>query len=58
MSKEDKEELLYILRVILEQKYLQFNNKSFKQNKGLTMGAPTTAILAETFIQHLKHTRI
>jgi hypothetical protein len=48
-----KEELLYILDMILEQNYLQFNNQFFKQDEGLTIGAPTLAILAETFIQHL-----
>lgn len=25
------------------------------ENDGLVMGGPTSAILAETFIQHLKH---
>jgi hypothetical protein len=44
--------------MILEQNYLQFNNQFFKQDEGLTMGAPTSAILAETFIQHLEHTII
>jgi dTDP-glucose pyrophosphorylase len=58
MSKEEKEELLYILDMILEQNYLQFNNQFFKQNERLTTGAPTSAILAETFIQHLEHTII
>jgi hypothetical protein len=57
-SKEEKEELLYILDMILEQKYLQFNNQFFKQNEGLTIEAPTSAILAKTFIQHLEHTTI
>jgi hypothetical protein len=28
------------------------------QNEGLAMGAPTSAILAETYIQHLEHTSI
>jgi hypothetical protein len=58
MSKEEKEELLCILDMILEQNYLQFDNQFFKQNEGLTMGAPASAILAETFIQHLEHTII
>jgi hypothetical protein len=57
-SKEEKEELLHILSMILKQNYLQFNNQFFKQNEGLTMGAPTSEILAETFIQHLEHTII
>jgi hypothetical protein len=44
--------------MILEQNYLQFKNQFFKQNEGLTIGAPTSAILAKTFIQHLEYTII
>jgi hypothetical protein len=44
--------------MILEQNYFQFNDQFFKQNEGLAMGAPMSAILAETFIQHLEHTTI
>jgi phosphomannomutase len=35
-----------------------YNGKWFKQNDGLAMGAPTSAILAEVFIQYLEHTTI
>lgn len=37
---------------------LQFNRQFFKQNEGPAMGAPTSVILAETFIQYLEHTVI
>jgi hypothetical protein len=57
-NKKEKEELLNILDIILEQNYLQFNNQVYELNKGLSMGAPTSAILTETFIQHLEHTII
>jgi hypothetical protein len=58
MSKEEKEELFMMLNMILEQNYFQCNNQFFKQDEGFTMGPPTSAILAETFIQYLKHTTI
>jgi hypothetical protein len=58
MSKDEKEELLHILNMILEQNYFQFNNQFFKQCEGLAMGAPMSATLAETFIQYLDHTII
>jgi hypothetical protein len=32
-------------------KLLKFNGQFYKQNEGLAMGAPTSAILAETFTQ-------
>jgi hypothetical protein len=44
--------------IILEQNYVEHNGKWFKQNAGLAMGAPTSAILAEVFIQYLEHTTI
>jgi hypothetical protein len=57
-EKEEKEDLLDISDMILEQNYLQQNNEFYKQNEGLTMAAPTSATLAEIFIQHLEHTVI
>jgi hypothetical protein len=42
----------------MEQNYFQFDQKHYKQIEGLAMGAPTSAILAETFIQHMEHTYI
>jgi hypothetical protein len=57
-SKKEKEEILNILNMILEQNYLQNNNQFYKQNEGLSMGAPTSSTLAEIFIQHLEHTII
>jgi hypothetical protein len=48
-------EIIYILKVIIEQNYIQSDQKYCKQTEGLAMGAPTSAILAETFIQHMEH---
>jgi hypothetical protein len=48
-------EIMYILKVIMEENYFQFDQKYYKQTEGLTMGAPTSAILVETFIQHMEH---
>jgi hypothetical protein len=39
----------------MEQNYFLFDQKFYKQVKGLAMGAPTSAILAEIFIQHMEH---
>jgi hypothetical protein len=56
MSNLEKDELLNLLN--LKQNYFQFKNQFYKQNDGLAMGAPTSAILAETFVQYLEHTVI
>ena len=58
ISHETKIEINNLLKLILEQNYFEHNGKWFKQNEGLAMGAPTSAILAEIFIQYLEHTTI
>jgi hypothetical protein len=57
-SEHKKHELITILNTILEQNHLQFNNQFCKQYKGLAVGVLTSAVLAETFIQYLEHTKI
>jgi predicted cupin superfamily sugar epimerase len=42
----------------MEQIYFQFNNKHYKQKEGLAMGAPTSAILSEIYLQYIEHTYI
>jgi hypothetical protein len=51
----NQNELLETLKIIMEQNYFQFNQQYYKQTEGLAMGAPTSAILAETYIQHMEH---
>jgi hypothetical protein len=52
-SEQKKHELVVLLNTILEQNYSQFNNQFYKKEEGLAMGAPTSAVLAEAFIQYL-----
>jgi hypothetical protein len=47
-----------ILETIIEQNYFQFDQEHYKQTDGLAMGAQTSSILAETYIQHTEHTHI
>jgi hypothetical protein len=58
ITQATKNEIKNLLKVITEQNYIEHNRKWYKQNDGLAMGAPTSAILAEVFIQHLEHTEI
>jgi hypothetical protein len=53
-----RREIITLIKVILNQNFLQHNNHHYTQNEGLAMGAPTSAILAEVFIQHLEHNDI
>jgi hypothetical protein len=58
ISQQTRIEIKNLLNVILEQNYIKYNGKWYKQNDGLAMGAPTSATLAEMFIQYLEHTVI
>jgi hypothetical protein len=42
----------------LSQNYFQFNKQYCKQAEGLAVGAPSSALLAEIFLQNLEHNNI
>jgi hypothetical protein len=54
----EKQELESLLNTIFEHNYMQFNDQFYKHNEGLDISAPTSAIIAETFIQHLEHNKL
>jgi hypothetical protein len=49
---------MILVTTVTEQNYFHFNVQYNKQKIGITMGAPTSAILAEIFVQYLQHIRI
>ena len=51
-------ELIKITYMVIEQNYFTFRNKNYSQTTGLAMGAPSSAILSEIYLQHLEHTKI
>jgi hypothetical protein len=51
-------EILTITNTILTQNYFCFKGKTYLQKKGLAMGAPTSSILSEIYLQHLENTEI
>jgi len=51
-------ELIKITRTVLEQNYFTFRNQSYSQITGLAIGAPSSAILSEVYLQHLEHIKI
>jgi hypothetical protein len=53
-----QEEITNILKSIKEQNYFQVNEQYYEQTEGLAMGAPTSAILAEVYIQHMEHKQL
>jgi hypothetical protein len=57
VSKDEKEELSRLLN-IFSNRTISNSTVNFSNDEGLTVGAPMSAILAETFIQYLEHTII
>jgi hypothetical protein len=53
-----KEEILRIIRLIVTQNYFKFQNKTYIQKNGLAMGAPTSSILSEIYLQYMENTKI
>jgi hypothetical protein len=51
-------ELNKIICTILEQNYFTFHNHNSSKNSELAMGAPSSAVLQEVYLQHLEHTKI
>jgi len=51
----DSDTLKCILEIVLNQTFFQFNNTTYKQNYGITMGAPSSVKIANiTLYLHLK----
>jgi hypothetical protein len=47
-----------MLQIILQHSYFQFDNRYYEQNIGLAMGALTSAIIAETYLQNLEPNQV
>jgi len=56
--KKLQHELITLLRTVLKQNYFQYKQQIYKQNTGLAMGAPSSSILSELFLQYIEHTKI
>jgi hypothetical protein len=51
-------EITTITNLIITQNYFSFKDKTYVQNNGLAMGAPTSSILSEFYLQFLENTKI
>jgi hypothetical protein len=55
---QTRQELLNWYDIITKQNYFTNNRKILIQQDGLAMGAPTSGIIAEFFLQNLENTHI
>jgi len=53
-----KRDIINLSETIIDQNYLQFEDLTYKQNEGLAMGAPTSSILSEFYLQQQENSRI
>jgi len=53
-----KRDILKLLKVVIDQNYFQFMEQTYVQHDGLAMGAPTSSILSEFYLQHLENSKI
>jgi hypothetical protein len=53
-----KMEIIRIVRLIIAQNYFKFREKTYLQKNGLAMGAPTSSILSETYMQFMELMKI
>jgi hypothetical protein len=50
-------DLMKVTPTILEQNYFTLRNNNYSQVTGLAMGAPSSGILSEIYLQRLEHTK-
>ncbi|XP_023722175.1 uncharacterized protein LOC111872459 [Cryptotermes secundus] len=58
IGKTCKDEIITILRMILNQNYFQYNDKFYKPNSGVAMGSPLSSLMAEVFLQHFEQREV
>jgi hypothetical protein len=53
-----KKNLIMLTKTVIDQNYFQFLDTTYIQSEGLAMGAPTSSILSEVYLQHLENSKI
>jgi hypothetical protein len=49
-------DIIKIIQTLIGQNYFRFRDTIYVQNEGLAMGAPTSSILTEVYLQYMKNT--
>jgi len=57
-SKKIKEQIIRLLKIIIEQNYFQYNDQFFKPKNGIAMGLPISGMIAEIYLQHIEELHI
>jgi hypothetical protein len=51
-------EIKLLTELIIKQNYFELNSKFYLQSEGLAMGAPSSALLLEIYLQYTQHNQI
>lgn len=51
-------EIKLLTELITKQNYFELNSKFYLQSQGLSMGAPSSTLLLEIYLQYLEHNQI
>jgi hypothetical protein len=51
-------EIELLTKLIIKQNYFEHNSTYYQESEGLAMGAPTSALLSEIYLQHLEYNKI
>jgi hypothetical protein len=54
----NQKEIINLLKKLMEQSYFQCHQQYYKQIEGLVMGALTSTLLAELYIQYMEHKQL
>jgi hypothetical protein len=58
VDRETARDIMKIAQVLIKQNYFQYQDTTYVQTEGLAMGAPTSSVFSEIFLQWLENTKI
>jgi hypothetical protein len=58
VGRETAHDIMKIAQVLIKQNYFQYQDTTYVQTEGLVMGAPTSSLFSEIFLQWLENTKI
>jgi hypothetical protein len=58
IHEELTKEIKLLTELIIKQNYFELNSKFYLQSEGLAMGAPSSALLPEIYLQYIEHNQI
>jgi hypothetical protein len=57
-EKATKDEILQYCYIVINQNYFQYDDVKYTQTDGLAIGAPTSLLFSEVYLQYLEHTKL